>query len=213
MDDMNKRHAFTLIEMLVVIAIIGIVAGMVLNMSGHAKAKQRQVQVEGDKQKLTLLIDNYQSKLNFYPPDNGNLISNNLTPANYDLWTAMNPLVYELTGATNTNSAILVFDTNVPVPVQTYQYAYARSGVNNANQDGPPRVFFQPQLTEYTTYSNSPLKGLLVPVPLPYPNNTNANFWHYDASSTNRHNLNSYDLWAEYAGPNGTLISNGNWQQ
>ena len=41
------------------------------------------------------------------------------------------------------------------------------------------------------------------------------NFWHYDASSTNRHNPSSYDLWAEYVSANkggsNIITTNGNW--
>jgi len=215
---MNKRHAFTLVEMLVVIAIIGIIAALVVNMNAGAQTAKRKAQVEGDKQKLILLIDNYQSKLNFYPPDNENLAAALL--ANYDALAATNPLLYELTGATNntTNSpaTIQLFDgTNVLVG--TFQSTYGRSSVNNANQDAPPRNFFNSGLKpqEYTNYDAvTGLKGLLVPVPLT-SNPTDNNFWHYDASSTNRHNLSSYDLWAEYisANKNGSNIitTNGNW--
>jgi hypothetical protein len=41
------------------------------------------------------------------------------------------------------------------------------------------------------------------------------NYWHYDSSSTNRHNLNGCDLWAEYlvGNKNGynVILTNGNW--
>ena len=99
---MNRResrhcHAFTLIELLVVIAIIGIIAAMVVNMNSAAQTAKRNAQVNGDKANLTLMIDNYQAKLNFYPPDNGSLAS--ALPANYEALAAINPLLYELTGA------------------------------------------------------------------------------------------------------------------
>ncbi len=51
---------------------------------------------------------------------------------------------------------------------------------------------------------------------LAYPRFTTAtNFWHYDASSTNRHNMNGYDLWAEFVvgrdHTNGWIyVTNGN---
>ena len=99
---MNRResrhcHAFTLIELLVVIAIIGIIAAMVVNMNSAAQTAKRNAQVNGDKANLTLMIDNYHAKLNFYPPDNGSLAS--ALPANYEALAAINPLLYELTGA------------------------------------------------------------------------------------------------------------------
>ena len=213
---MNKRHAFTLIEMLVVIAIISIVATLVVHMNVLAQAKKRQAQVEGDKEKLKLMIENYQSKLNFYPPDNGSLANYSLAnyAANYDGWAATNPLLYELTGAINsttTNQTIQLFDgTNVASTI--FSNLFGRSAVANANPD-EPHSFYIPQPKEYTNYDAvTGLKGLLVPVSLG-PNINN--FWHYDASSPNRHNLSSYDLWAEYLsaskGGSNIITTNGNW--
>jgi prepilin-type N-terminal cleavage/methylation domain-containing protein len=217
---MNKRHAFTLIEMLVVIAIIGIVAALVVNMNSGAQTAKRNAQVNGDKAKLTLLIEEYQSKLNFYPPDNGNLASNTTPFAYYDAVAATNPLIYELTGATNlTTGYIQVFDGSPNITSGTsgnYYSVFNRASVANANPD-EPHSFYIPQPKEYTNYFASQttnLLGLVVPVSLTN-NPTFHNYWHYDASSTNRHNLSSYDLWAEYvsAGRGGTNIitTNGNW--
>src|SRR5580658_3767735 len=101
MTNMKNRHASTLVEMLVVMAIIAIVAAMVVGMNSAAQTKKRQALVQSDLNKLRLMIDSYQAKLNFYPPDNGNLISNTLNPVLYDGLAATNPLLYELTGATN----------------------------------------------------------------------------------------------------------------
>jgi prepilin-type N-terminal cleavage/methylation domain-containing protein len=217
---MNKRHAFTLIEMLVVIAIIGIVAALVVNMNSGAQTAKRNAQVNADKNKLMVMIENYQSKLNFYPPDNGYLAANTTPFASYDAYAATNPLLYELTGATNnpTNGpafSIQVFDGTF-ILQSTFSNLFGRSAVANANPD-EPHNFFQPgpQPKEYTNYNSSistNLFGLLVPVSL-LPNMTN--YWHYDASSTNRHNPSSYDLWAEYViankGGSNIIMTNGNW--
>jgi prepilin-type N-terminal cleavage/methylation domain-containing protein len=221
---MKKRHAFTLIEMLVVIAIIGIVAALVVNMNAGAQAAKRNAQVNADKSKLMTMINNYQSKLNFYPPDNGNLANYSLAnyAANYDAWAAINPLLYELTGATNTtNGYIQAFDGTTNVSTNIYYQVFGRQSVANSNPD-EPHNFFQPgpQPKEYTNYysasGTSNVWGLLVPVSMVSPTGTPiTNFWHYDASSTNRHNLSGYDLWAEYliGSKNGSniIMTNGNW--
>lgn len=74
------------------------------------------------------------------------------------------------------------------------------------------------------------LEGLVVPVdmvqvddpgnknatsPATMPRATTTNFWHYDASSTNRHNIDSFDLWAEFVtgrkGGGWVYVTNGNW--
>ncbi len=210
---MNKRHAFTLIEMLVVIAIIGIVAALVVNMNAGAQAAKRNAQVNADKNKLTLLIDEYQSKLNFYPPDNTNVDGFPPGPI-YDGWAATNPLIYELTGAINTNGNIQGFDGSI-IPSNIYNQVFWRQSVANSNPD-EPHSFYIPQPKEYTNYysfGTNNVCGLLVPVSL-LPNMTN--YWHYDSSSTNRHNPSSYDLWAEYLigtkGGSNIIMTNGNWQ-
>jgi len=202
--------------MLVVIAIIGIVAALVVNMNSGAQTAKRNAQVNAGKNKLTLLIDEYQSKLNFYPPDNG-LLAAQSPGSYYDAVAATNPLIYELTGATNTtNGYIQLFDgsSNTTSGTSgTYYAVFGRASVQNANTD-EPHSFYIPQPKEYTNYSGSSLEGLLVPVSLTN-DPTFHNFWHYDASSPNRHNLSSYDLWAEYisAGKGGSNIitTNGNW--
>ena len=59
------------------------------------------------------------------------------------------------------------------------------------------------------------LKQLVVPV-LKYNTNNEVNWWHYDSSTTNRHNPLTFDLWAEYSAGkdsagNPIIITNGNW--
>jgi prepilin-type N-terminal cleavage/methylation domain-containing protein len=212
--------AFTLIELLTVIAIIAIVATMVVTMGQAAAQKKKIVAVEGIKRKLILMIGSYQAKLNYYPPDNGFLASVNYStsPSNYDAYAAKNPLLYELTGATNLNNGetLAVFNTN-NLSAVAYSNVFNRAGV--ANGDAlEPHNFFKPSPApkEYAAYAVSggvPICGLIAPTDLT-PGNTN-NFWRYDSSSTNRHNLGSYDLWAEFyvGSKNGklTMITNGNW--
>jgi prepilin-type N-terminal cleavage/methylation domain-containing protein len=214
-----NRSAFTLIELLTVIAIIGIIAAMVTGLSGLAARKKHDAVVNAMKNKLMLCIASYQSKTGFFPPDN---ITNVLClpgTANYEISTGQNPLLYELTGAPVTNESFIAYDGTV-IPGAAFTAAYGRGGIANSIPD-ETRSYYQP-LPGPNDYAMVPnvvltngLKQLVVPVPLTGAANE-VNLWHYDSSSTNRHNSSTYDLWAEYsAGKDSSgkfiYITNGNW--
>lgn len=213
-----KQHgrAFTLIELLAVISIMGIVAALVLSMNSAASATKRRGMVDGEKNRLLAAIDIYQAKLNFYPPDNGNLATTN--GAYYDQTAAINPLLYELTGGIITNNGTaykINYGNGGTVPLAAFSAVFNRGGIANSDPTQPQNFFNPgPLPKDYTNYNTAytNIMGLVVPVAL---TNGQLNFWHYDASSPNRHNPNTYDLWAEYSigTKNGklTIITNGNW--
>jgi prepilin-type N-terminal cleavage/methylation domain-containing protein len=221
----RSRLAFTLIEMLTVITIMAIVAALVVTMGQAASQKKKIAAVSGEMKRLTVMIDNYFNKLNYYPPDNGGLISNTVNLSIYDAMAATNPLIYELTGATNVNTGkqgtLLVFNStnaNLTILASTYAEVFNRGGIANGDT-AEPHNFFQPgpspkENAPYYTGSTPPICGLLVPVE--FTNVQVHNFWHYDSSTTNRHNMTTYDLWAEYSigskSGRSILITNGNWQ-
>jgi prepilin-type N-terminal cleavage/methylation domain-containing protein len=213
--------AFTLIEVLVVIAIMGIIAAMVLTGGQYASTVKKETAVKAEREKLQTMIDNYQAKLNFYPPDNGNLaaLSSSAAEYLYENYTASNALIYELTGVTNLTNSALIFNGNtISLASGDFPNYFNRTGIANADSSEPQNFFKPPPMPQdYTNYPGTPLHsydalGLLVPVPL---TGTQPNFWHYDASSARRHNQNSYDLWAEFAvgNKNGKVVveTNGNW--
>lgn len=229
---MKNRHAFTLVEMLVVIAILGIIAGLVLNLNANAQKRKREGAVLAELTRLKLMIDNYQAKLGYYPPDNamvypgppavpisGMVSGSNVPTAIYETYTSTNPLLYELTGATNNPGfGTIQFFDGTTNQTGNFSNIYNRPFVANANVDEPHNFFVPgPQFTDYAQYtSNYPgICGLVVPVQLNPTNASAVNYWHYDASSPSRHNQNSYDLWAEYVvgSKNGVPIfqTNGNW--
>ena len=84
----RRRTAFTLIELIVVIAIIGLLAAMIIPVAGVV-GRQKQIKTaQTQLAALQLAIDSYKTKLGYYPPDNPN---NAVT----------NQLYFELLGTTN----------------------------------------------------------------------------------------------------------------
>ena len=79
------RRGFTLIELLVVIVIIGILASLVVGLSGTASRKMRESRTRAELAGIGTAIESYKAKFGHYPPDN---------PKD----PALNSLYYELTG-------------------------------------------------------------------------------------------------------------------
>ena len=79
------RRGFTLVELLVVIVIIGILASLVVGLSGTAGRKMRESRTRAELTAIGTAIESYKAKFGHYPPDNPN------DPA-------LNSLYYELTG-------------------------------------------------------------------------------------------------------------------
>jgi prepilin-type N-terminal cleavage/methylation domain-containing protein len=188
---------FTLVELLVVITIMGMIAAMVVGMSALAARKKHDTVVAAMKSRLMVFIDTYHSKMGFYPPDNAMNAALVVGSPTYEQSTAMNSLIYELTGASNIigTSSFRAFDGTLISALAVSNFCQ-RGGIANSLPD-ETRVFYQPlpNPSDYVTNSLG-LKQLIVPVPL---TGTPVNFWHYDCSNPNRHNPLTYDLWAEYS--------------
>jgi prepilin-type N-terminal cleavage/methylation domain-containing protein len=84
----NPSTAFTLIELLIVIAIIAILASLVFPVVGAINKKKQISRAQTELQALAQAIEGYHTKLGFYPPDNPNNPITNL-------------LYFELLGTTN----------------------------------------------------------------------------------------------------------------
>lgn len=219
--------AFTLIELLVVIAIIGVLAALVLPLSGIATTKMRISRVKAELNRYLNAIENYKLETGEYPQDHGLLIQ---TSSNdwklYHERAALNPLAFELQGSIYSNRTYYCLGDNNRITATSFDKIFKRRGIRNSARNKGDIDFKGFSLREaqkadvnpqiYGGSQEDELELLVVPVPGPFSmesvEKVKFNPWFYDASSTNRHNKNSYDFWAEIIVQGRTNLI-GNWKQ
>src|ERR1041385_1320576 len=130
--------AFTLVELLAVIAIIGLLAGIVLGTSGIAVEKSRLSRIRAEKEKLVTAIEDYKSVMGTYPPDNQDTTKYDLSNTNdYHMRCGKNPLFYELSGCTfdrsgGSKGTFTTQNKGESVPVDDLKNAFGVKGIDNS---------------------------------------------------------------------------------
>jgi general secretion pathway protein G len=66
---MKRKTGFTLIELLAVMAIVGILAGLVLGISSYASRKASESRAIADMERLKTAIEEYKIEFGAYPED------------------------------------------------------------------------------------------------------------------------------------------------
>lgn len=197
-------RAFTLIELLMVITIIGILAALVVSLLGVAKKRSGESQIKATMSELVTAIENYKSRMGHYPPDN---------PVN----SSRPQLFYELVGTYSTDggNTFLLADGSGSILSTDLNIAFGVPGiVNTAPSKSQVRPFLRglnPKkhaLVSGNPPAPNPLVELLV-APVLGPGGQQPNPWHY-VSSNPRNNTNGFDLWVEYD-VRGVTVTNGNW--
>ncbi len=119
--------AFTLVELLVVISIIAVLAGLVVGIAPAASKRMREARIRAELDALVTAIESYKAKYGVYPPDNFDPVRKVSNPA-------MNPLYYELTGvlADNVRGVLMTSDENTLISPNDFQKYFGREGVLNS---------------------------------------------------------------------------------
>lgn len=119
--------AFTLIELLTVISIIAVLAGLVVGLAPAASVRMKEARVRGELASLVTTIEAYKARFGVYPPDN------------FDGDTGLNdptrpPLFYELSGVLvdNARKVFLTTDDGRVIQPATVDEWFNREGFVNA---------------------------------------------------------------------------------
>lgn len=129
----GREGAFTLIELLTVIAIISVLAGMVVGLAPVASAKMKEARVRAELAGLVTAIESYKARFGVFPPDHAYATNYNGQPATA-VDPVMNTLYYELTGALvdNQRGSFITADDEVEVASLTLSALTGREGLVNA---------------------------------------------------------------------------------
>ena len=197
--------AFTLVETLVTIAIIGIVASLVLTGVQVAARRRDESRVRAELAKLDMLINTYKDKLGSYPPDN---------PGS----PATNSLYYELSGTATVGGNFKTLDGSQLISPADAQAYLGVPGFLNSTIGAIQAKNYLPEVKpdQAMLISTAPAVMVLTSPGKPPPNNTiivngqPVNPWRY-VSSNPVHNPGRFDLWAEIT-INGQTNIIGNWK-
>jgi prepilin-type N-terminal cleavage/methylation domain-containing protein len=193
----NRRgsFAFTLIELLVVIAIIGTLAALVFPVGAAMKKVRTRARVRAELAQAQIAIENYKTKLGYYPPDNP--AGSEADPVD----AAKNMLYYELLGTKMVGTAYQMLDgtpVTVPFGFQGFLNCTGNGGGGDNSAAAVPFVNnIKPAQYLLTTAPafvlGTPAEG---PNMLTDASGKKINPWCY--KSTNPvHNRGTFDLWVD----------------
>lgn len=129
----SSLRGFTLIEMLTVMLIIAILAGIILNVNGLVQTKAARARADGEIKALSLFCENYKTDTGSYPRNtNTDQLDAKVTgnPTSTDYQMASRYLYIALSGDTNANGR---FDEGEG---KNYAGEFFKPAVLNGNKDG-----------------------------------------------------------------------------
>lgn len=215
--NLKSKSAFTLVEMLVVIAVIAILAGLLFPAFSAIKRQMTIKKAKAELQQVVFWIDSYKSKKGFYPPDHV-LAGGGVDPV-------VNSLYFELSGVNNielnlANPPIFqTFDKAATVTAAECLTHFGQGGILNCSKNGEdggqPATEFLKQLkpNQYGT-NGAGIRLLACSVAWPVDKGQVItgvdllNPWRYVSTGPTNNN-GTYDLWVDISIANKTYrISN-----
>jgi prepilin-type N-terminal cleavage/methylation domain-containing protein len=212
-------NAFTLIEMLTVIAVIGLLAGMGVGLAPRVARANRESRIRAQLNQIATAIESYHADFGYYPPDNVDVSQNPplLNPVT-------NKLFYELSGVVINNQAGNPYfqargRSEQILPAKVRQF-FNTDGFENAKPSEKelrkPYLNLTPKQHDLI-HTGPDIEVLVVPVPwpakradkpIPGSPSTVVNPWRY-VSTQPTNNATSFDLWAEWVeGDKVKILSN-----
>ncbi len=189
-------RAFTLIEMLVVISVIGVLAALLFPAAAAVRKNGILKRAKAELSQLETGIENYKLKLGFYPPDNPGKATSN-------------QLYFELLGTVQNGGTIDTLDGSGKILTFSVLSTFGRNAFSNlgarkgAEEGLIAENFLKAPLKTSQLGELSPgVKVFVGPVPWPrgFPGQPTSvpelNPWRY-VSSNPTNNTKSYDLWID----------------
>jgi type II secretory pathway pseudopilin PulG len=184
----RRYNAFTLIELVLVVGIITVLAGLVLSTVGYARKKGARARAETEIAAISAACENYKADNGVYPSNADTNTLNAQTSLDPSAYQAASVYLYNaLFGATagsrtpNTGAkSYFVFKPNMLFPAdqnQNVQYiqdpfgnSYGYSTINNAVANPTPTPGYNPTFDLWSTAGAAPS-------PTPSPPATQQNLW------------------------------------
>jgi prepilin-type N-terminal cleavage/methylation domain-containing protein len=212
----RRRHAFTLVELLVVMAVIATLAAILFPAFSAFKKNAAKKKARAEMVKVIMAIESYKAQMGHYPPDH--VITTGVDPL-------VNSLYFELSGTTNTGSDFVTLDGAARILVGSVAGTFGRDGFVNCSKGGgddnaqPAHDFLKGGL-RLSNYGDTPppanLRLLTCSIKWPEANGSAIpgvpllNPWRY-VSTGPTNNPGHYDLWVDIVvGGQTNRISNWN---
>ena len=91
MRSMKSKSGFTLVELLAVMAVIGVLAGLVLGVSGYASRRADESRALADIERIKDILEDHRIRTGRYPP-NASIMRNVVRDANVSFFHETNQL-------------------------------------------------------------------------------------------------------------------------